>query len=398
MVNSKLDTKKIITYLTLILFAFMAMNFKAKFFYFAFIAVLLFFIFQLKIKIDKIWYLYLALSILTCFYNVDNGVLAMIRCFSYVLIYLLGFNILSTPNESALTIEENKLNKQKQFYYIILALALGSFLHFGLNYVTNISADMDRNTIDIWSGEVMSATGQAALACVMIGFSVALIIKPFKPIYRILGLLIATSILIYNLVLAGRTIFVIYLIVFLVATIYYAVTTKKISLLIKSVLGLLFVGLVFVILYNYNVFGLKNAILDSNFYERFFGRDSMGMTETGRTDAKINYLINFLNYPFGGLNLRAEYGYAHDLLFDAYDEYGLLCLILLIAILICGIKELITYLKNNDNNLTCKICVLCVYVAILLEFCIEPIFAGMQWLFVSFCLINGCLSALNKKV
>ena len=122
---------------------------------------MLFFIFQLKIKIDKIWYLYLALSILTCFYNVDNGVLAMIRCFSYVLIYLLGFNILSTPNESALTIEETKINIHKQFYYIILALALGSFLHFGLNYVTNISADMDRNTIDIWSGEVMAATGQA---------------------------------------------------------------------------------------------------------------------------------------------------------------------------------------------------------------------------------------------
>ena len=35
---------------------------------------------------------------------------------------------------------------------------------------------------------------------------------------------------------------------------------------------------------------------------------------------------------------------------------------------------------------------------ILLEFCVEPIFADMPWLFVCFCLSNGALVGINQTL
>ena len=36
-------------------------------------------------------------------------------------------------------------------------------------------------------------------------------------------------------------------------------------------------------------------------------------------------------------------------------------------------------------------------IAILLEFLMEPILAGMQWLFACYCLINGCVVGMHMS-
>ena len=102
-----------------------------------------------------------------------------------------------------------------------------------------------------------------------------------------------------------------------------------------------------------------------------------------------------IKYPFGGLNMRRKYGYAHDLLLDGYDEYGLLALILMIVILVAGIVQLYKVLRCDTISKELKLTLLLIYVAVLLEFTVEPILEGMPWLFSCYCLINGCMSSLN---
>ena len=83
-----------------------------------------------------------------------------------------------------------------------------------------------------------------------------------------------------------------------------------------------------------NVGGIQDFVKSSAIYERFAGSWSTISEISSRNDAKLSFLMDGINYPFGGLNMRRKYGYAHDLLLDGYDEYGFLALILMIIILI----------------------------------------------------------------
>ena len=93
--------------------------------------------------------------------------------------------------------------------------------------------------------------------------------------------------------------------------------------------------------------------------------------------------------------MRARFGYAHDLLLDAYDEYGVVAFLLLVAILIQGGLQVYRLLRYSNYSGGFKLALLLIYVAILLEFWVEPILAGMQWLFACYCLINGCVTGMN---
>ena len=143
--------------------------------------------------------------------------------------------------------------------------------------------------------------------------------------------------------------------------------------------------------------GVRTFVENSNFFSRFFESSGDDIAESGRLERKLYFLKHAWEYPFGGLHMQEEIGYAHDLLLDAYDEFGFLSLFLLIAILYDGLKKLLFVCKNKSIDLFIRLSFLCVYIAILLEFCVEPIIAGMQWFFICYCLINGCLAAMHKK-
>ena len=121
-----------------------------------------------------------------------NGIFAAIRNFMYPLTYIIGYNICS------------KEDSENKFQNIIIFVGLGSFFHYILNMFINTEAE-GRNTNDIWSADILSATCQAALCCIAIGIFGAVLYSKRKPIYKILAIAGLISILVYNLVLAGRT-------------------------------------------------------------------------------------------------------------------------------------------------------------------------------------------------
>lgn len=397
----KIETKKVTYGLILICLFLSAMNFWAKFFYFSYAAALILFAFGGKILLNSASVLYLILAFLMGIYNVNNGFLAAMRCFSYVLMYLVGYGMtVGAAASKALSDNTygNRIKKGQECAYAVLAtIATGSFSHYMLNYLFNMGQTTGRNTNDIWSQEVMSATGQTLLGCIMAGFSVALVLLPPKKMSRYIGGGCILCLLSYNLVLAGRTLIAILSIVFIIGVLFLLRNAEMPAQSLRFIGVSLCFLIIFIIIYSNNIGNIQDTIVGSNFYARFHGSESDELLASGRWENRIKFIRNAYLYPFGGLHMRKQIGYAHDLLLDAYDEYGFLTTVFLIAILWNGIKELHKFCQDNRYRVYYRISFLCVYIAILLAFCVEPIFAGMPWLFVCYSLINGCVAGMNQN-
>ncbi len=392
----RINTNKLKSIAVFGLLFFAAMNFYAKFFYFAFASLLVLFVIQRKLAVNKKALLYLGLGVLMAIYNRGEGLLSMIRCMAGGALYIVGYNmVLNVSPKKIDAVSYDSGYARKTGFLLLATVATGSFTHYILNFANSFSQILVRNTNDVWTGQAMAATGQATLACLMLGLSVAMVFLSGKWIYRAVGIACLIGMLAYNLVLAGRTMFVILFVLFIIALIYVRVAAigsfEKLKVSVGFVLALLAFALVFI----YNVGGVQDYVLDSNLFDRFGSSLEAFTSESSRMNSKISFVLNALKYPLGGLNLRAQYGYAHDLLLDGYDEYGFLGFGLLFAILGFGIASLYKLLRHTRYDSVFKLALLCVYSAVLLVFCAEPILAGMQWLFVCYCLINGCIDGMN---
>lgn len=393
---NKINIKKN-EYFFILAFLFLAaMNFYAKFFYFVFAAFIALILSKRRLMVNGALIPYILLGIYMAIYNADEGVLSVFRCFAYAMCFIIGSNMILITSSKHLDFNGNFESRIKIGYTILSVICWGSFIHFMLNFFINQQWELGRNTTDIWTGESLSATIQAAIACLMNGLGVSMIICPKNKFSRIIGVLSIIGILMYNLILAGRTLLAMLLIVFIIGLIFFylnseAKTNKKKTFLIVASI-LIVIALVFM----FNIGGIQDYIIESNLFERF-NSDIQDEDIIGgeRTIRKILFLQNIWKYPFGGLHMRAQFGYAHDLLLDAYDEYGFLSTVFLLIILASGIRNLIRFCKNKDISISCRLSFLCVYISILLEFCIEPIFEGVPWLFVCYCLLNGCIYSLN---
>lgn len=389
----KLSIEKLQNLLMYILLFFAAMNLMAKFFYFVFGAFFVL-LFRRKLLLDRGILPYLLLSGLMAVYNYSEGMLSMLRCLAWIIFYLVGLNLTAAGNATGPRLEYDREQSRKRCHRILVVLAAGSFSHYLLNFFYNFQNIMGRNTNDIWTGATMAATGQAALSCIMCGLAVAWIFAPERKGARFLGICCVGGMLIYDLVLACRTPIAIVAVLLVLGIVYLLKTAENQSKRLRLVLMLLavfFTGLA--VLYS-GLVDLEQILGDTNLGERFdWSLSSLG--ETARFVSKKWFLDNALDYPFGGQHLMVRYGYAHDLWLDGYDEYGVLGLALLLAITVTGIYNLLRLLRRTDYSRTFKFTVTCVYAAILLEFCVEPILQGMAWLFACYCLINGCIAGLN---
>ena len=306
-----------------------------------------------------------------------NGIFTAIRNLIYPLIYIIGYNIYS------------KEDSDNKFQNIMIFVGLGSFLHYILNMFINTEAE-GRNTKDIWSADVLSATGQAALCCIAIGIFGALLYSKRKPIYKILAIAGLISILVYNLVLAGRTSVALMLIVLVAGFGYYSVLNKTRRL--KTILPICFAVFFIVLAIRFNWFGIGDYVFESNLFERFTEETTIN-SSSGRTDFKLEYLKYILIYPFGGGKIYNEVGrYAHDLLLDLYSDAGIIAAIIILVILLISLKNTFKVFKNKNISTDMKMLVFCVYIVIYIQFFLEPIMAGMPWLLALFLFYNGMIS------
>ena len=391
----RIETNKLKRALVFGLLFLASMNFYAKFFYFAFAAFFALCLVQRKVIVNGISLLYLALSVLMAVYNFDEGIKSMLRCLTPVCLYIVGSNIALGVSQSRNgSVWYDTERAEKTSFAALATIAAGSFTHYILNFLLNVGQSISRNTTDIWSGAIMAATGQATLACLMLGLSVAMVFLPKKKSLRYIGMVCIVGVLAYNLMLSGRTLFVISGILFALAIVYVSKTAGSSIKRVRTFTVIALALLAVVIIFTANVGGIRDAVLDSNFFKRFEGGNLLS-DNSPRTEAKLNYLRDMLKYPIGGLHMRSQYGYAHDLLLDGYDEYGILGLLILLGILASGVRALYRLMIRTDYAKETKLAFLCVNCAVWLVFYVEPILPGMQWLFACYALINGIMDAMN---
>lgn len=372
-----------------------AMNFGAKFFYFVTLSFLIMFIKRGCMEFDSTSILYLVLSTLMGLYNLKEGWLSFLRCFAPFCFYMVGMNLISDVS-TAIPDSQKVDNAQKKGYLILTVISLGAFVHYALNFLYNIGNSMGRNTNDIWTGSRMAATGQNALICLMLGLSCAILFLPPKKWHRWAGAACILLMLAYNMVLSCRTMLIMLGILLVIGMMYPRKNTPYSTQLLEYLtVSIIICGIAFLV-YKLNIGDIQRIIRESALFSRFEGFFTSLIDNESRTHTKMLFLTQMGDYPFGGCHMRSMYAYAHDLLLDAYDEYGIFAFCMLCCVLITGMVQLISLLHRTSYTESFMLILLLIYCAILLEFTVEPILVGMPWLFSCYCLINGCVAGMNR--
>ncbi len=388
-----------------------SMNFGNKYFYFLFFCFAVLFLLGLpSFHINGMVFALFGLSISYLLFNASvaaYSITGILKQFVYPLSYICGLNCLKQFEHSKrerLTETDRQKLRERGFIVLICVIATGILVHILLNLYANPDPS-DRTLIDFWTKDATSATGNAALLCFGIGIIPALLLNKSKLWGKLYAILSLTIFVIFALILAGRTFFLLFAIVFLATVLFSAYQTKSRKKAVRIILiAAIAVGLI-ALLFSKNVFGLQDAFMSSNFYDRFFGENAMDMGEDGRMERKLMYLENMFEWKnlWGGGALRAASNgkYAHELYLDLLSDAGViayvLCIIFVFTRTLRGLKFAFDR-ENGASPLTSAI-IFGLFLSLNIEFFIEPIIQGMPWLFPTFCLLCGMIDYLieNKR-
>ncbi len=369
-----------------------ALNLINRFYYCVYFAALFFVLHPFrKVRLNASVVVLLVLGLSTMIFDPmsRSGMLSTIKPYTFMVSYILGFSIFQNKERGKLDLgqEEKKIAK------IIYLMAAGTFVHFILNIVTNADID-ERNINDFWTQDTLAATGHAAIACISVGVAVAFLFSEKEKRKKILGIAMLILITLGNLILAGRTLFLLIIITIVAAVFYISVTEKR--KMLKTIAIVLTIVLVLVFLYSTNAFGIKDTIEDSNFYNRFFGTNAtQDLDDDGRSDIKLDYLKDMLKYLWGGNHLNEIHGgYAHDLYLDTYDNAGIFAFLAIVIYIVFSLVRAVKCIRNKRLDREIRLLVFCVYLVCSIMFWLEPIMRGMPWLLATYCFIDGAVTYL----
>lgn len=389
MVEVKYSIKQVLILFMLFL---SSMNLFAKSFYFVFAAFIVLLLSSRKIRLNSDFILLMLFSATyAVFAGLYHNILSFLRVFAMPLCYLLGINFFGEKDRNA---TDNNIVNKKTVISICLP-AMGAFAHYCINYLTN-SDSVYRNTIDIWTGEMLSATGQACLAIIAIGVFLYVLFSAekysiFLKILSFIGLII---ILLYNLVLGGRALILILCTEFVIAFIWSLRHSKNTNKRVGLTLMLILAFIALVLAYSFDVYGIRTLILGSNLSQRF---ETSSFLSDSRIYFKLEYLKHMIDYPFGGGHIFETVGqYAHELYLDIYSDAGIIPFILVLFFVAVSVIRIISYTKKENIPAETRLLVLLTNVSILMTFWMEPIMVGMPWMFCIFCFYQGILFCGGK--
>jgi hypothetical protein len=316
----------------------------------------------------------------------------ILKPFVYPICYLMGASLFKSRSAS----DNALVTAEYDIHMVVYVLTAGTMGHFLLNMFINMSSKT-RHVIDFWTRAEMSATGQATLAALMVGVIAAFFFSDASKKKKIIAAAAIISILGYNLILAGRTLFVLIAILVVFAFVHRSVVTKR--KFFKTLVFITLIAVAIVYLYNENIFGLRTSVESSNFYYRFFkGEYTQEINRDNRMEHKMAYIRYFWDYPFGGNQIRQLYGhYAHDLYLDTYDEAGIFALLTITIYIISSFLRMVRTMRSKQLSFETRQLVACIYVVINIQFLMEPILAGMPWLLASYCFIDGAVTYLLSE-
>ena len=386
--------------LSLVTFALLFLgvfNFYNRYYVWFFLAAAIFFlnICELPIYVNRDFLILVFFSMCIVIFSPDTFIkyTYLIKPFIYPICYLIGvysFSMFKT-NE----IEEQ--NKRIKYAWIVISFALS--IYVCLNLSVNINITNREELIDYWTQDIASATIMAAVAVIPLAVAIAILIVKNNLFTKIYAILVLGVVLYFNLLLSGRTLFLMALIVVVAGLAFVAKARGNFSSVIKACVILLVICSICALVYSSNAFGIKDLIEESPFYDRFFGEQSnIELDEDGRLKNKLDYLDNMVLYPFGGDKLRESLSWrsAHDLYLDTYSYSSVFSFLLIVAYMLSSIKRIFVFIRNKSNELDIRVMVFCVGLLMNIEFFLEPILRGIPWFFAIYCLMDGMLTSVMR--
>lgn len=254
----------------------------------------------------------------------------------------------------------------------------------------NISRESQRVLYSLWGNKRISVTLVAVLCSYIIGYSISMVFYCKKLLFKFMFLIPLVFVVLINLMTATRTPFLIMIIVLLGTTLLYM---KKAATIIKIrvIAGGLFFAFLGLLCYFSNAFGIKTLIMNSPLFSRAL---ESGL-ETSRGTIFLNHLNGMSISIFGGGQIQKVYGYAHNIVQESYDLYGILALISILYCLVDFIRTLRVLSKTNNYYL---FIVLPIYLAVVLQFLSEPIFEGYPLIFWNLIFINTALKTKTNEL
>ncbi len=249
-----------------------------------------------------------------------------------------------------------------------------------------------RMLFNAWTGLPISVTIVGLLSAVAIPYSFyALFFKEdlLKKIFAFLIMAIATY---FSIKTATRTFILLFSIVYTIMFILFFIrSSKKVKLNILLVLGLCLALVLFTLIFN--PMEIKTKLFNTPLFKRLI---SSGFEDTRLKIAKKHFKYMFI-YPFGQSKILSAVGqYAHNFIQDAHDFYGIFSFIFILIVTVFMLKNLVVLTIKNGKDEE-DILFIGLYVSLLIQMCLEPIFHGYPLIFTYACLVHGIATRKIKE-
>lgn len=305
-----------------------------------------------------------------------------VKSVNAVLLYLLGYDSFCRAADKDKCIEQTALS---------MCVGFGMQLVLMFAYNLNREQASVRSLYSVWTKETIAVTLLGLLVATVTGYSFYAFFCGDKLWKKTLVLIMLAVGLKISFDTATRTPIVLFAAVYTAMSVLYMINIHGIKML-RYVGVLLFFGAAVFLLYITDTFGIKSAIWGTPIFQRLF----MEGLATGRVDITKRHFAYMLQYPWGGAKIQKATGdIAHNFLQECHDLYGIFATLALLVIttqLILNLVRLIRIRKKTGVDFL----LISLYLAIMLQMCMEPVFSGYPILFWSLLNIHGMATAYLK--
>ena len=278
------------------------------------------------------------------------------------------------------------LDNKKEFIKLILfTVSLGFFFHGTLNILSsalngtfNVSFEY---VYDIWSHKLNNRTIIGLYLSPIVFITVPMLFferKSIKIGFRIICLILLTLALLQSIYIGNRTILVIFVLLSIICLLIIIKDSKKKFQIIG---GIIFVGMMFVVAYQINLFGLKKFILSSHLIQRNAG------LESSRWQVYREIITNFFEFIGGwmtGGDIVLSTGYAHNMWLDIYIFSGIVPTLFFLIYTIRVLREMFKCYQKSETMKE-KLMIVAFVLGILLNWAVEPVLEANPY-YVSVCI------------
>lgn len=350
------------------------------------------------IQNNKTFWVLVAFAISFVFFSAQNGINEGIAATGCPMAYYIGLRLQKGAQEA----EKEEKTLKKIVFIVIFGMTSHAIVNFIYELIRFGGVNSGAIHYDFFSGGAeTSATGAATYLTLFSGVIYLLIMKTSSLIKLIVGLIITLTVIIYDMILGGRTFFALFIVSFLVSFFIDIYFQKNNRLRFKQIRKILFIIVTLVALFA--IFCINNKNMVKDFFEStyLFHRisyaettDSQDLfsffTSTTRGNIRNQYISMMFENLWGGRKILNKVGlYAHELWLDIFDAAGIIPFILMWVATIQVTIANILYIKNKNVPIQNKILLCGVTTSITIQFFFEPVLTGCRVLLFAYFLICG---------